>query len=85
MPDSIQLGQSRRKFENCSGNFLIIRFTARKWPLRLPSVLSVKNHLGDKRFAVDEEVVKEAKKWLRHHLKDFYVAGYDALVRKWDK
>jgi hypothetical protein len=24
-------------------------------------------------------------KWLRQQLKDFYAAGFDALVKRWDK
>jgi hypothetical protein len=33
-----------------------------------------------KRFADDEEVETEVQKWLRQQSKDFYVAGFDALV-----
>jgi hypothetical protein len=40
--------------------------------------------LGDKRFA-DEEVETEVQKWLRQQAKDFYAAGFDALVKRWDK
>jgi hypothetical protein len=36
---------------------------------------------------IDEEVEKEGRKWLRQQSKDFYVyvAGFDALVKRWDK
>jgi hypothetical protein len=27
----------------------------------------------------------KVQKWLRQQPKDFYVAGYDALVKRWDK
>jgi hypothetical protein len=27
----------------------------------------------------------EARKWLRQQSKDFYDAGFDALVKRWDK
>jgi hypothetical protein len=27
----------------------------------------------------------EVRKWLRQQSKDFYVAGFDALVKRWDK
>jgi hypothetical protein len=27
----------------------------------------------------------QARKWLRRGLKDFYAAGFDALVKRWDK
>jgi hypothetical protein len=35
-------------------------------------------------FADDEEVETEARKWLRQQSKDFYFAGFDALVKRWD-
>jgi hypothetical protein len=38
-----------------------------------------------KRFAYDEEVEKEARKWLRQQSKDSYAAGFDALVKRGDK
>jgi hypothetical protein len=37
------------------------------------------------RFADDEEVETEVWKWLRQQSKDFYAAGFDALVKRWDK
>jgi hypothetical protein len=45
----------------------------------------LKSHLGGKRFADDEEVETEVWKWLRQQSKDFYAAGFDALVKRWDK
>jgi hypothetical protein len=27
----------------------------------------------------------EVRKWLRQQSKDFYVAGFDALIKRWDK
>jgi hypothetical protein len=45
----------------------------------------LKKHLGGKRFADYEEVETEALKWPRQQTKDFYVAGFDALVKRWDK
>jgi hypothetical protein len=41
--------------------------------------------LGGKRFADDEEVETEMQKWLRQQSKDFYAAGFDALLQRWDK
>jgi hypothetical protein len=35
----------------------------------------------DKCFADDEEVETEVQKWLRQESKDFYAAGFDALVK----
>jgi hypothetical protein len=49
------------------------------------SVCCVKRFsLGGKRFA-DEEVETEVRKWLRQQTKDFFAAGFDALVKRWDK
>jgi hypothetical protein len=36
-------------------------------------------------FAYDEEVEMEVRMWLRQQSKDFYAAGFDALVKRWDK
>jgi hypothetical protein len=38
-----------------------------------------------KRSADDEEVETEVRKWLRQQSEDFYAAGFDALVKRWDK
>jgi hypothetical protein len=38
-----------------------------------------------RRFADDEEVETEMRKWLRQQSKDFYAAGLDALETRWDK
>jgi hypothetical protein len=40
---------------------------------------------GGKRFADDEEVEMEVGKWLRQQSKDLYTAGFDALLKRWDK
>jgi hypothetical protein len=40
--------------------------------------------LCGKRFADDEEVETEVRKWLKQHSKDFYAVGFDALVKRWD-
>jgi hypothetical protein len=42
-------------------------------------------HIGGKRFAVDEEVETVVQEWLRRQRKYFYAAGFDALVKRWDK
>jgi hypothetical protein len=39
----------------------------------------------DKSFADDKEVETETRKWLRQQSKDFCAAGFDALVKRWDK
>jgi hypothetical protein len=43
------------------------------------------SQLGGKCFADDEEVETEVRKWLRQQSKDFYAAGFDELVKQWDK
>jgi hypothetical protein len=45
----------------------------------------LKNHLGGRRCADDEEVEMEVQKWLRQQSKDFYAARFDTLVKRWDK
>jgi hypothetical protein len=37
------------------------------------------------RFAGDEEVETEVRKWLKQQSKDFNIAGFDALVKRWDE
>jgi hypothetical protein len=39
----------------------------------------------DKRFADDEGFETEVRKWLRQQSKDFYAAGFDAVVKRWVK
>jgi hypothetical protein len=38
-----------------------------------------------KHYADDEEIETELRKWLRQKSKDFYAAGFDGLVKRWDK
>jgi histone-lysine N-methyltransferase SETMAR len=45
----------------------------------------LKNHLGGKSFADDEEIETEVGKWLTQHSDNFYAAGFDALVKQWNK
>jgi hypothetical protein len=60
--------------------------TKKCWLFMLGSICRVKQfHLGGKHFADDEEFETEVWKWLRQQSKDFYAAGFDALVRRWDK
>jgi hypothetical protein len=40
---------------------------------------------GGRLLADDEEVETEVLKWLRQQSKDFNAAGFDALVKRWDK
>jgi hypothetical protein len=43
------------------------------------------SQLGGRRFVDDEEVETEVRKWRRQQSKYFYAAGFDALVKRWDK
>jgi hypothetical protein len=42
-------------------------------------------HLGGRHFADDEEVEIEVQKWLRLQSKDSCAAGFDILIKQWDK
>jgi hypothetical protein len=41
--------------------------------------------MGDKCFSDNEDVETELQKWLRRQSKYFYAAGFNALVKRWDK
>jgi hypothetical protein len=41
--------------------------------------------LGGKYFLDEEEVETDMRKWLRQQSNDSYAAGFDALVKRWDK
>jgi hypothetical protein len=45
----------------------------------------LRNQVGGKCFADDEEVEPEVRKWLGQQSKGFYAAGFDALVKRLDK
>jgi hypothetical protein len=45
----------------------------------------LKNYLGDKCFADEHEVETKIQKCLRQQSKVFYAAGFDALVKRWEK
>jgi hypothetical protein len=38
-----------------------------------------------KRFADDEEVETEVRKWLRQQSEDLHAAGFDSLIKRCDK
>jgi histone-lysine N-methyltransferase SETMAR len=40
----------------------------------------LRNHLGGKCFADDEEVEMEVQKWLRQQAKDLYAVGFNTLI-----
>ncbi|GBM94083.1 hypothetical protein AVEN_135185-1 [Araneus ventricosus] len=45
----------------------------------------LKQHLGVKHFADDDDVQHEGLLWMRQELKAFYAAGIGALIERWDK
>jgi histone-lysine N-methyltransferase SETMAR len=45
----------------------------------------LKKHLGGRRFATDGEVQQAVRSWLQALDTDFFYAGIDALVYRWDK
>ena len=45
----------------------------------------LKNHLGGHHFANDDAVIQEVTRWLRQQPKDFFSAGFQRLVKQWDK
>jgi hypothetical protein len=62
----------------------IKNYSSSWWEVWLPSVWSAKKIAG-KRFADDEEVETEVRKWLRQQSEDFCAAGFDTLIKRWDK
>jgi hypothetical protein len=83
MPDPIQPEQPRKEFKNYSGNFLEHPpYNTGLAPSDFHLFGLLKNHLGGKRFVDDEEVETGVWKWLRQRSKDFYAAGFDALVKR---
>jgi hypothetical protein len=61
------------------------RFNAKDINIEIFPVYVKRFHLGGKRFADDEEVEREVRKWLRQQSKGFYAASFSALVKRWDK
>jgi hypothetical protein len=50
------------------------------------SVCRVKRSQQDgKLLADDQEIEREVRKWLRQQPKHFSVAGFDTLIKRWDK
>ncbi|GBN95783.1 hypothetical protein AVEN_12239-1 [Araneus ventricosus] len=45
----------------------------------------LKQHLGGKPFADDDDVQHEVLLWMRQQPKEFYEAGIGALIKRWDK
>ncbi|GBM33910.1 hypothetical protein AVEN_74648-1 [Araneus ventricosus] len=45
----------------------------------------LKQHLGGKHFADDDDVQLEVLLWMRQQPKRFYVAGIGAPIKRWDK
>jgi hypothetical protein len=63
----------------CKGNVSCLR-----WGVSCKAIHNwVEKH--DKRFADDEGVETEMRKLLRQQSKDLNAAGFDTLVKRWDK
>ena len=45
----------------------------------------LKHHLSGKRFPDDDAVERAVRTWFRQELKEFYAAGFQGLVKRWDK
>ena len=45
----------------------------------------LKNYLGVCHFANDDAVIQEVTRWLRKQPKDFFFAGFQGLLKRWDK
>ncbi|GBN63634.1 hypothetical protein AVEN_108941-1 [Araneus ventricosus] len=54
-------------------------------PKRFSSVCPLKQHLGGKHFADDEDIQHEVLMWMRQQPKEFYTAGIGALIKRWQK
>jgi hypothetical protein len=63
----------KKVFHICGGKCLLCK-TVHNWVEK-----------RGKRFTDDEEVDIEVRKWMRRHWKDCCAAGFDALVKRWDK
>jgi hypothetical protein len=45
----------------------------------------LKQHLSAEHFPDDEAVEREVTAWFRQQPKQFYAAGFQGLVKRWDK
>jgi hypothetical protein len=45
----------------------------------------LKHHLSIENFPDDEAVEREVTAWFRQQPKEFYAAGFQELVKRWDK
>jgi histone-lysine N-methyltransferase SETMAR len=82
MPDPIQIDEPRREFGTAVGTSRHPAYSPDLVPSDFHLFGQLKNRLGGKRFADDEEVETEVRKWLRQESKDFYAAGFDALLKR---
>jgi hypothetical protein len=45
----------------------------------------LKHHLSAEHFPDEEAVEREVTAWFRQQPKEFYAAGFQGLVKRWDK
>jgi len=50
-----------------------------------PLVWPKKHHLSGERFPDDDAVERAVRAWFRQEPKEFYAAGFQGLVKRWDK
>jgi histone-lysine N-methyltransferase SETMAR len=86
VPDPIQSEQPRREFKNYQWELL------EHPPYSVDLAHSdfhlfglLKSHPGGRHFSDDDEVEMEVWKWQRQQSKDLYTAGFDGLVKRWDR
>jgi hypothetical protein len=53
--------------------------------LPVTSISPLKQHLSEERFPDDDAVEREVCAWFRQQLQEFYAAGFQGLVKRWDK
>jgi hypothetical protein len=65
-------------------------FTKKYFPFKVESICRLKRFTTESRNSLrdvrkSQIMPDQVQKWLRQQWKDFYVAGFDALVKRWGK
>ena len=56
-----------------------------RWTLPVSSSSPLKQHLSGERFSDDDAVERAVWAWFRQQPQEFYAAGFQGLVKRWDK
>jgi len=56
-----------------------------RWTLPVTSSSPLIQHLSGERFPDDDAVERAVCAWFRQQPQEFYVAGFQGLVKRWDK